>query len=275
MAFLLKAAAAYAAAAALFSSFEETSAIIRRQLPASSFSIGPSASCQSSVAEKVAAAPSALAFVGGLKAPTGQFTQATAIQADVPASPSKSSLRLRATANNEHSVAQRPPSKSRVSDRISGALDFMRKTARKATSTRASLRDVPPKNEAEKRSASATKRGALSVRGQLVPEVEAEDDEDEEEDVDNDDDDEGDEELDADLEDEDDVDDTDEEYDPIAPRGPLENNNYGEVWLPVQARPRRNRKNSAVRRLVQESVVKPSSLIYPLFVHDEVRNTIH
>ncbi|OEH76329.1 peptidase M16 domain-containing protein [Cyclospora cayetanensis] len=64
----------------------------------------------------------------------------------------------------------------------------------------------------------------------------------------------------------------DDEYDPIAPRGPLENNNYGEVWLPVQSRPRRNRKNHATRRLVQESLVKPSSLIYPLFVHDEERS---
>ena len=100
----------------------------------------------------------------------------------------------------------------------------------------------------------------------MLPEIEGDDDEERDED----DADEGDEELDDELDDEGDVGDVDEEYDPIAPRGPLENNNYGEIWLPVQARPRRNRKNHAIRRLVQESVVKPSSLIYPLFVHDEV-----
>ncbi|PFH32690.1 parasite porphobilinogen synthase PBGS [Besnoitia besnoiti] len=105
-----------------------------------------------------------------------------------------------------------------------------------------------------------------SVRGRL----EEEDDEFEE------DEDEDDEEFDEDDDDEDyeDGDEDgeygeDEEYDPMTPRGPLDNNNYGEVWLPIQARPRRNRKNRAVRQLVQENLVKPSSLIYPLFVHDK------
>ncbi|CBZ50352.1 delta-aminolevulinic acid dehydratase, related [Neospora caninum Liverpool] len=93
------------------------------------------------------------------------------------------------------------------------------------------------------------------LRGRLEDDEEEEDDYEEEEDE-------------YDDESEDEYDD-DEEYDPMTPRGPLDNNNYGEVWLPIQARPRRNRKNRAVRQLVQENLVKPSSLIYPLFIHDE------
>ncbi|EPT31771.1 parasite porphobilinogen synthase PBGS [Toxoplasma gondii ME49] len=100
------------------------------------------------------------------------------------------------------------------------------------------------------------------LRGRLE---EDEEEEDEFEDDEFDDEDEGEDEGEDEEYDEED----DEDYDPMTPRGPLDNNNYGEVWLPIQARPRRNRKNRAVRQLVQENLVKPSSLIYPLFVHDE------
>ncbi|KAL8276047.1 hypothetical protein Esti_000041 [Eimeria stiedai] len=149
--------------------------------------------------------------------------------------------------------------KPRASSRILRALETLRTSAREAarapSATSSNVSSAAAVHGTRKRSAS--RRGAVGVSGSLLEDEDEGDDDEEDE-------------LDDDLDDEEeDGSETDDEYDPIAPRGPLENNNYGEVWLPVQARPRRNRKSHAVRRLVQESVVKPSSLIYPLFVHDE------
>jgi porphobilinogen synthase len=50
--------------------------------------------------------------------------------------------------------------------------------------------------------------------------------------------------------------------------GVLHNQN-GRVWVPQQARPRRNRKNEVVRSMVRENIVRPSNFIYPIFIHDE------
>jgi len=49
----------------------------------------------------------------------------------------------------------------------------------------------------------------------------------------------------------------------------LQRNNNEEVWVPQRRRPRRNRKNSAIRGMVRENIVLPSNFIYPLFIHDE------
>lgn len=173
---------------------------------------------------------------------------------------------LRCFLHVQKSMEQRISPKTRVSQRIGGALDLMKRTFREGTHIRASLHGGPAGLDLGRNNIPERRQRALGARNSMLPEIEGDDDEERDED----DADEGDEELDDELDDEGDVGDVDEEYDPIAPRGPLENNNYGEIWLPVQARPRRNRKNHAIRRLVQESVVKPSSLIYPLFVHDEV-----
>mmetsp|Transcript_46229 Transcript_46229/g.122538 ORF Transcript_46229/g.122538 Transcript_46229/m.122538 type:complete len:410 (+) Transcript_46229:1-1230(+) len=45
-----------------------------------------------------------------------------------------------------------------------------------------------------------------------------------------------------------------------------------ELWLPQRARPRRNRKNEAIRSMTRENEVKPSNFIYPLFVHTKDHN---
>ncbi|CDJ46906.1 M16 family peptidase, putative [Eimeria brunetti] len=161
-----------------------------------------------------------------------------------------------------------------ASDRIGRALASMRKAFNEGAATtgpRAGMRGGAAGDIRGKR-LSERKQRALRVGSDMLEGLDGEEE-------DEDDDDEGDEELETDLDDDEDDEDpdddagyADEDYDPIAPRGPLENNNYGEVWLPIQARPRRNRKDRAMRRLVQESLVKPSSLIYPLFVHDEERS---
>ncbi|CDJ70015.1 M16 family peptidase, putative [Eimeria necatrix] len=158
--------------------------------------------------------------------------------------------------------------RGRVSERISRALASMEKAFSEAGGGRTGLRGSVPRSDRKGKRPADAKQRALGVGREILEGFDEDEDEDDDED-------EGDEELDAGLEDddeEDDAADADEEYDPIAPRGPLENNNYGEVWLPIQARPRRNRRDRATRRLVQENVVKPSSLIYPLFVHDEERS---
>lgn len=41
--------------------------------------------------------------------------------------------------------------------------------------------------------------------------------------------------------------------------------------MPQRPRPRRNRKNEAMRSMVRENVVRPANFIYPLFIHEEVR----
>lgn len=172
-------------------------------------------------------------------------------------------------------MRREPAAAGSASDRIGLALASMRKAFNEWVSNAGNRGGVPDgaaRGDFRGRRLSEPKRRALRGGSDMLEGLDAEEDDGEG------DDDEGDEELEPDLDDDDDdIDDNeddagyaDEEYDPIAPRGPIENNNYGEVWLPIQARPRRNRKDHATRRLVQESLVKPSSLIYPLFVHDEV-----
>lgn len=61
-------------------------------------------------------------------------------------------------------------------------------------------------------------------------------------------------------------------YNPLEGAGaPLQVNNGGNVWVPQRARPRRNRKSDAMRRMVRETIVTPANFIYPLFIHEEVR----
>lgn len=47
---------------------------------------------------------------------------------------------------------------------------------------------------------------------------------------------------------------------------------FGQAWVPQRPRPRRNRKSEAMRSMVRENVVRPSNFIYPLFIHEEVRD---
>ena len=59
-------------------------------------------------------------------------------------------------------------------------------------------------------------------------------------------------------------------YDPTTgAEPPMTYNNNNNLWLPQRARPRRNRKNAAVRAMVRENFVAPCHFIYPLFIHDE------
>jgi hypothetical protein len=52
----------------------------------------------------------------------------------------------------------------------------------------------------------------------------------------------------------------------------LKLNEKGGIWVPQRARPRRNRKNEAIRSMTRENEVKPSNFIYPLFVHTKDYN---
>jgi porphobilinogen synthase len=56
------------------------------------------------------------------------------------------------------------------------------------------------------------------------------------------------------------------------PEGVLRANTAGRPWVEQRARPRRNRKSEAVRRMVRENELRPSNFIYPLFIHDESSN---
>ena len=56
------------------------------------------------------------------------------------------------------------------------------------------------------------------------------------------------------------------------PDGVLARNSRGRAWVEQRARPRRNRKSEAVRRMVRETVLTPANFIYPLFIHDEKSN---
>ena len=56
------------------------------------------------------------------------------------------------------------------------------------------------------------------------------------------------------------------------PKGVLARNTHGGPWVEQRARPRRNRKSEAMRRMVSENMVQPSNFIYPLFIHDESAN---
>ncbi|KAL8455198.1 hypothetical protein Emag_001035 [Eimeria magna] len=250
--------AAFTAISTLACFIEMGSAMVRRQDAAAALAGDPGAAHKAFVEDAFSPRPSSLAFIRGVKLPTRQGADATAVQVAAPFSSARPCLRLRAVPSGEQAL-----SKPRASNRILRALETLRASAREAArvspATSASFSSAAAAHGT--RRLSASRRGAVGVSGSLLDdENEGEDDEENE--------------LDDDLDDEeDDGSEADDEYDPIAPRGPLENNNYGEVWLPVQARPRRNRKSHAVRRLVQESVVKPSSLIYPLFVHDEENST--
>ena len=56
------------------------------------------------------------------------------------------------------------------------------------------------------------------------------------------------------------------------PEGVLRANMAGRPWVEQKARPRRNRKSEAMRRMVRENSLSPSNFIYPLFIHDEASN---
>ena len=56
------------------------------------------------------------------------------------------------------------------------------------------------------------------------------------------------------------------------PEGVLSENELGRPWVEQRARPRRNRKSAAMRKMVQETVLRPSNFIYPLFIHNEKEN---
>lgn len=56
------------------------------------------------------------------------------------------------------------------------------------------------------------------------------------------------------------------------PEGVLRANTLGRPWVEQKARPRRNRKTEAVRKMVRENTLSPSNFIYPLFIHDEASN---
>ena len=56
------------------------------------------------------------------------------------------------------------------------------------------------------------------------------------------------------------------------PEGVLRTNTMGRPWVEQRARPRRNRKSEAMRKMVRENSLHPSDFIYPLFIHDESSN---
>jgi len=58
------------------------------------------------------------------------------------------------------------------------------------------------------------------------------------------------------------------------PPGVLKTNTAGAPWVDQRARPRRNRKSEAVRRMVRENTLSPSDFIYPLFIHDDDSNVL-
>jgi len=58
------------------------------------------------------------------------------------------------------------------------------------------------------------------------------------------------------------------------PDGVLKTNQLGLPWVDQRARPRRNRKSEAVRRMVRENSLSPADFIYPLFIHDEDSNVL-
>jgi len=58
------------------------------------------------------------------------------------------------------------------------------------------------------------------------------------------------------------------------PEGVLSVNALSRPWVQQRARPRRNRKSEAMRRMVRETILTPSNFIYPLFIHDEPTNVL-
>lgn len=58
------------------------------------------------------------------------------------------------------------------------------------------------------------------------------------------------------------------------PSGVLKSNSAGQPWVDQRARPRRNRKSEAMRRMVRENQLSPADFIYPLFIHDEDSNVL-
>mmetsp|Transcript_39635 Transcript_39635/g.92647 ORF Transcript_39635/g.92647 Transcript_39635/m.92647 type:complete len:395 (-) Transcript_39635:353-1537(-) len=57
------------------------------------------------------------------------------------------------------------------------------------------------------------------------------------------------------------------------PDGVLARNVHGAPWVEQRARPRRNRKSAAVRKMVRETILTPANFIYPLFIHEDDSNT--
>lgn len=259
MAPVLKAAGWYTAATAVLSLVQLASAISRRQGAANSIAGGLLTSCKSP-GEPCALTP--LAFVSSPVSLEGQLTQSSAPQANRATALRGPLLRFSSVPPAQRATEQHGLPRGRVSKRIGAALNFLR-TFGKEKDFAAGLRQAPVGNHVGRSVPVLGKQRALGVGNSMMGRLDEDEEAGDEEDGDDEEDD-----LDA-ASDDDDEADTDEEYDPVAPKGPLENNNYGEIWLPVQARPRRNRKNYAMRKLVQESLVKPSSLIYPLFVHDK------
>ena len=49
----------------------------------------------------------------------------------------------------------------------------------------------------------------------------------------------------------------------------LSKNRHNDAHFPQRIRPRRNRKNEAMRGMVRENVVTPLDFIYPLFIFDD------
>ena len=58
------------------------------------------------------------------------------------------------------------------------------------------------------------------------------------------------------------------------PEGVLSVNALSRPWVQQRARPRRNRKSEAMRRMVRETILTPSNFIYPLFIRDEPTNVL-
>eukprot|EP00978_Attheya_sp_CCMP212_P018874 scaffold52170_cov50-Attheya_sp.AAC.1 len=64
-------------------------------------------------------------------------------------------------------------------------------------------------------------------------------------------------------------------FDPTSGDHPsvIRNNNDG-VWVSQRSRPRRNRKNAAMRGMVRECIVTPNNFIYPLFIHEDSNENV-
>mmetsp|Transcript_1404 Transcript_1404/g.2898 ORF Transcript_1404/g.2898 Transcript_1404/m.2898 type:complete len:397 (+) Transcript_1404:24-1214(+) len=62
-------------------------------------------------------------------------------------------------------------------------------------------------------------------------------------------------------------------YEAAAEQNILERNREGRPWVEQRSRPRRNRKSTAMRKMVRETILTPANFIYPLFIHEESTNT--
>ena len=59
----------------------------------------------------------------------------------------------------------------------------------------------------------------------------------------------------------------------LLPDGVLRRNTQGGPWVEQRARPRRNRKSEAMRKMVRETIVTPSNFIYPLVRTPKIAST--